>query len=330
VLAVVARVARMRVGAIMTKRILVADKMSDLGVSVMKASSALSVDVKTGLSVDDQVKIIGEYDGLVVRSTTKLKGALLDAAKNLEIVIRAGIGVDNIDVKACKERGIVVENTPMGNANSAAEHAIALLFSLARQLPEATVSTKAGKWEKNRFMGVELAGKTLGVIGTGNIGRIVVERGRGLGMTVIAFDPMLTDHRAAELQVEKVSLDALLSRADAISLHVPLIDSTKHLLNDAAFAKMKKGVLIVNAARGGVIDEGALDRALDSGKVWGAALDVFETEPVDPNHPLLKRENVIATPHLGASTHDAQEKVAVEAGEQMVLFFEKGEKRNAL
>jgi len=314
----------------MTKRILVADKMSNLGVEVMSASKNLSVDVKTGLSVEEQVKIIGAYDGLIVRSTTKLKGALLDAATNLKIVIRAGIGVDNIDVKACKAKGIVVENTPMGNANSAAEHAVALLFSLARQVAEATLTTKQGKWEKNRFMGVELFGKTLGVVGTGNIGRLVVDKAKGLGMQVVAFDPLLTDARAKEIGVEKVTLDALFARADAITLHVPLVDGTKNLLDDAAFAKMKKGVLIVNAARGGIIDEAALDRALESGQVWGAALDVFATEPVDPAHPLLKRDNVIATPHLGASTHDAQVKVAIEAGEQMMLFFDKGETRNAL
>jgi D-3-phosphoglycerate dehydrogenase len=311
-------------------RVWVADKLSPDGVAVLEREASFAVDVKTGLSVDDQIQIAGHYDGLIVRSATKLKGPLLAASTSLKIVIRAGIGVDNIDVAACKERGIVVENTPRGNANSAAEHALALLFALARQVPDASSTTKAGKWEKNKYMGREIAQKTLGVIGTGNIGAIVCERARGLGMKVIAFDPLLSDERARALHVEKVELDALYARADAITIHVPLVPGTKHLLNDAAFAKMKKGVMIVNAARGGVIDETALDRALASGHVWGAALDVFEQEPVDPAHPLLRHDNVIATPHLGASTIDAQEKVAVEAAEQMIAFLVRGERINAL
>lgn len=305
----------------MTFKVLVSDKLDSKGVKALEAAAPLiSVDVKVGLKPEEQQAIIGEYDGLVVRSATKVNAALLEKATKLKLVIRAGIGVDNIDVKLCKERGVVVENTPRGNVVSAAEHAVALLLSLARQVPLASQTTKGGVWEKSKFMGFEITGKTLGVIGTGNIGAVVVDRAQGLRMKVIAFDPMLTDDKAKLMGVEKVDLDTLLARADFITMHVPLVPGTKHLLNDAAFGKMKKGVLLVNAARGGIVDEDALLRAIEAGIVKGAALDVFEVEPAKPDHPLFSREEVIATPHLGASTFEAQVNVAVEAAEQMIAF----------
>jgi len=304
-----------------TFKVLVSDKLDSKGVKALEAAAPLiSVDVKVGLKPEEQQAIIGEYDGLVVRSATKVNAALLEKATKLKLVIRAGIGVDNIDVKLCKERGVVVENTPRGNVVSAAEHAVALLLSLARQVPLASQTTKGGVWEKSKFMGFEITGKTLGVIGTGNIGAVVVDRAQGLRMKVIAFDPMLTDDKAKLMGVEKVDLDTLLARADFITMHVPLVPGTKHLLNDAAFGKMKKGVLLVNAARGGIVDEDALLRAIEAGIVKGAALDVFEVEPAKPDHPLFSREEVIATPHLGASTFEAQVNVAVEAAEQMIAF----------
>lgn len=315
----------------MTFRVLVSDKLDAKGTKALEAGAPLiSVDVKVGLKPDEQQAIIGEYDGLIVRSATKVNAALLEKATKLKLVIRAGIGVDNIDIPRCKERGVVVENTPRGNVMSAAEHAIALLMSLARQVPLASQTTKSGVWEKSKFMGTELTGKTLGVIGTGNIGAVVVDRAQGLRLRVIAFDPALSDEKARLMGVEKVDLDTLLGRADFITMHVPLVPGTKHLLNDAAFSKMKKGVLIVNAARGGIIDEDALLRAIESGIVRGAALDVFEVEPASPTHPLFARDEVIATPHLGASTFEAQVNVAVEAAEQMIAFAKDGAVINGL
>ena len=311
-------------------RILVSDKLDKSGVALLEKAPGLTVDVKVGLKPDEQAKIIGDYDGLIVRSATKVNRALLEHALKLKIVIRAGIGVDNIDIPACSERGVVVENTPRGNIVSAAEHAISLMLSLARQVPSASATTKGGVWEKSKYMGTEITGKTLGVIGTGNIGAVVVDRAQGLKMKVIAADPLLTSEKAKAMGIEKVELDDLLTRADFISMHVPLVASTKNILNDTAFAKMKKGVLIVNAARGGVIDEAALLRAIEEGIVRGAALDVFETEPVAADHPLLKRDEVIATPHLGAWPFVAQVNVAVEAAEQIIAFFGTGTKINAL
>lgn len=313
-----------------TYKILVSDKLDVKGVELLKRAEGCVVDVKTGLSAAAQQEIIGEYDGLIVRSATQVNKALLEKATNLKLVIRAGIGVDNIDVKACHERGVLVENTPQGNVVSAAEHAIALLLSLARQIPEAHRSLKNGVWEKSKYMGVEITGKTLGVIGTGNIGSVVIKRAQGLAMRVVAFDPVLSDEKAAALGISKVSLDELLQQADFISLHVPLLPGTANLLNDAAFAKMKKGVLLINASRGGVVDEMALLRAVESGIVRGAALDVFAVEPIAKDHPLLSRDEVVLTPHLGASTLEAQVNVAVEAAEQMILFFTQGEKRNVI
>ena len=308
----------------MTFRVLVSDKLDKQGVAALEAADGIDVDVKVGLKPEEQQAIVGDYDGLIVRSATKVNAALLAKATKLKIVIRAGIGIDNIDVAACKEKGVVVENTPRGNVVSAAEQAIALLLSLARMVPAASQTTKSGVWEKSKFMGLQITGKTLGVIGTGNIGAVVVDRAQGLKMDVIAFDPVLTDEKAKAMGLTKVSLDELLAKADFITMHVPLVAGTKHLLNDEAFAKMKKGVLIVNAARGGVIDEAALLRAIETGIVRGAALDVFEVEPAQADHPLFARDEVIATPHLGASTVEAQINVAVEAAEQIVAFAKDG------
>ena len=314
----------------MVAKIWIADKMAADAAQMLESHSATAVDVSPGMSVQDQIAHIQDVDGLMIRSATKLKGELLEAAESLKIVIRAGIGVDNIDIPRCTEKGIVVENTPHGNATSAAEHAIALMFSLARHIPQANESTRAGKWEKSLFQGVELTGKTLAVIGTGNIGGIVCRKAIGIGMNVIAFDPFLSDERAAELGVEKVEIETLWPRADFISLHVPLLDSTKGIVNDTSIAQMKKGVRIINASRGGTVDEEALVRGLDSGHVAGAALDVFEEEPIRENHPLLGRTDVVLTPHLGASTSDAQVQVAIDAAKQMIAFFSEGQRINHL
>lgn len=314
----------------MTHRVLVSDKLDKKGLQLLGAAEGIALDNKPGLKPEEQQQIIGSYEGLIVRSATKVNAALLEHAKHLRIVIRAGIGVDNIDVAACKAKGIVVENTPRGNVVSAAEHAIALMMSLARQVPEATATTKRGVWEKTKFMGTEITGKTLGIIGTGNIGAVVVDRALGLKMKVVAFDPVLTPDKAKDMGVELVTLNELFARADVITLHVPLLPATRHILNDAAFEQMKPGVLLINAARGGLVDEDALVRAIESGKVRGAALDVFATEPVPADHPLLRREEVVVTPHLGASTHEAQVNVAVEAAEQMIAFLKDGTRINAL
>jgi D-3-phosphoglycerate dehydrogenase len=311
-------------------RVLVSDKLSADGISILEKADGFEVDFKPGLSPDEQGEIIGDYDGLIIRSATKVTPALLDKAAKLKIVVRAGIGVDNIDVDACTKKGVLVENTPTGNAVSAAEHAVGLLFACARLVPFAHASTHAGKWEKSKFQGVELTGKTLGVIGTGNIGGVVCNRARGLCMNVIAYDPMLSEEKAAEMGIERVELDDLLTRADAITMHVPLIPPTKHLLNAEAFAKMKDGVLLVNAARGGVVDEGAAAEALKSGKLRAAAFDVFESEPLTDDNPLRACDNVIFTPHLGASTRDAQVRVGVEAAEQVVSYLAHSDIRNAL
>ena len=273
--------------------------------------------------------MIGQYDGLAIRSATKVTEKLIDAATNLKVIGRAGIGVDNVDIPAASRKGIIVMNTPFGNSITTAEHAIAMMFALARQIPEANASTHAGKWEKNRFMGVEITGKTLGVIGCGNIGSIVATRGVGLKMQVIAFDPFLSDKRAEELGVEKVELDELFARADFITLHTPLTDKTRNIIDAAAIAKMKNGVRIINCARGGLVVEADLIAALKSGKVAGAGIDVFEVEPAEQN-ALFGMENVVATPHLGASTTEAQENVALQVAEQMADYLIKGAVSNAI
>ncbi len=311
----------------MTK-VLISDKMSPAAAAVFRARG-IEVDVRTGLAPAELRALIGGYDALVVRSATKVTREVLEAADRLRVVGRAGIGVDNIDVKSATARGVVVMNTPNGNAITTAEHAIAMMFALARQLPSATASTKAGKWEKNRFLGVELFGKTLGLIGCGNIGSIVADRAIGLKMRVIAYDPYLTEKRALGLGVQKVPLEELLSRADIITLHAPLTDSTRNILSKAALAATKPGVRIINCARGGLVDEAALAEGLKSGHVAGAALDVFETEPATAS-PLFALENVVCTPHLGASTVEAQENVALQVAEQVSEFLVSGAVENAI
>jgi D-3-phosphoglycerate dehydrogenase / 2-oxoglutarate reductase len=309
-------------------KILIADELSPRALDIFR-SRGVEVDINVGLKKPDLVKIIAGYDGLAVRSATKADKDVIAAAKNLKVIGRAGIGVDNIDIQAATARGIVVMNTPFGNSITTAEHAIALLFAAARQIGAADVSTQAGKWEKNRFMGVELYAKTLGLIGCGNIGALVAERALALKMKVIAYDPFLSPERAIKLGVEKVELEDLLARAEVISLHTPLTDKTRNILSADAIAKTRKGVIIVNAARGGLVDEIALRAALESGHVAAAGFDVFVTEPAKEN-ALFGAPNFVATPHLGASTNEAQENVALQVDEQMSDYLLAGAVTNAL
>jgi D-3-phosphoglycerate dehydrogenase / 2-oxoglutarate reductase len=309
-------------------RVLISDELSPAAVQIFK-DRGVAVDVRAGLDKAELEQIIGDYDGLAIRSATKVTDKLLAKAARLKVVGRAGIGVDNVDIKAATAKGIIVMNTPFGNSITTAEHALSLMMALARQIPMADRSTQAGKWEKSKFMGVEITAKTLGVIGCGNIGAIVAERALGLKMKVAAFDPFLTEERAAKLGVEKVSLDDLLRRADFITLHTPLTDKTRNILDAAALAKTRRGVRIINCARGGLIDEAALAAALASGQVAGAALDVFLTEPATQN-PLFGMDNVICTPHLGAATTEAQENVALQVAEQMSDYLLTGAITNAI
>ncbi len=309
-------------------KVLISDQMDPLAAQIFR-NRGIEVDEITGKTKDELIAIIGDYDGLAIRSATKVTKDVLAAATNLKVVGRAGIGVDNVDIPAASSAGVVVMNTPFGNSITTAEHAIALMFALARDLPEADRSTQAGKWEKNRFMGVEVTNKTLGLIGAGNIGSIVADRALGLKMKVVAYDPFLTPERALEMGVEKVTLDELLARADFITLHTPLTDSTRNILSRENLAKTKKGVRIVNCARGGLIDEEALKDALVSGQVAGAALDVFVTEPAKES-PLFGTPGFISTPHLGASTNEAQVNVAIQVAEQMADYLLSGGITNAL
>ena len=313
----------------MTKpRVLISDKM-DPNAARIFADQGCDVDVITGETPEQLIARIGDYDGLAIRSSTKVTKEVLAAAKNLKVIGRAGIGVDNVDIPAASAQGVVVMNTPFGNSITTAEHAIALMFALARQIPEANAQTQAGKWPKNDFMGVEVTGKVLGLIGAGNIGSIVASRALGLKMKVVAFDPFLTPERAVEMGVEKAELDTLLARADFITLHTPLTDQTRNILSAENLAKTKKGVRIINCARGGLIDEAALKAAMDSGHVAGAALDVFQTEPAKES-PLFGTPNFICTPHLGASTNEAQVNVALQVAEQMADYLVNGGVTNAL
>ena len=312
----------------MSPRVLIADKLSPAALEIFQRRG-VQAEVKTGLKKDELLAIIGNYDGLAVRSATKADKDVIAAGKHLKVIGRAGIGVDNIDVPAATAAGVVVMNTPFGNSITTAEHAIAMMMALARELPAADASTQAGKWEKNRFMGVEVYAKTLGVIGCGNIGSIVADRANGLKMKVVAFDPFLTPERAVALGVEKVELDELLARADFITLHTPLTEKTRNVLSAEALAKTKKGVRIINCARGGLIDEQALRAGLESGHIGGAALDVFAVEPATENL-LFGAPNFIATPHLGASTQEAQENVALQVAEQMADYLLTGAISNAL
>jgi D-3-phosphoglycerate dehydrogenase / 2-oxoglutarate reductase len=309
-------------------KVLIADALSPQAVAAFKRRGIETV-TRTGLSPQELKDVIPEFDGLAVRSATKVTRPVIEAAVKLKVIGRAGIGVDTIDVPAATQRGIVVMNTPFGNSITTAEHAIALMFALARDIPAADRSTQAGKWEKSRFMGVELYGKTLGIIGCGNIGSIVAERALGIKMKVIAYDPFLSPERAIVIGVEKVELGDLFARADFITLHTPLTDQTRSIIDASAIAKMKKGVRIINCARGGLIVEEDLKRALDSGKVAGAAVDVFPVEPAKQNI-LFGRDNLVATPHLGASTSEAQENVAVQIAEQISDFLLGGAVTNAV
>ncbi|MEI6643019.1 MAG: phosphoglycerate dehydrogenase [Novosphingobium sp.] len=313
----------------MTKpRVLISDKM-DPNAARIFAESGCDVDVITGETPEQLIARIGEYDGLAIRSSTTVTKAILDAATNLKVIGRAGIGVDNVDIPYASTKGVVVMNTPFGNSITTAEHAIALMFALARQIPEANAQTQQGLWPKNGFMGVEVTGKTLGLIGAGNIGSIVASRALGLKMKVVAYDPFLTPERAIEMGVEKADLDTLLAKADFITLHTPLTSETKNILSRENLGKTKKGVRIINCARGGLIDEAALKDLMDAGHVAGAALDVFETEPAKES-PLFGTPNFICTPHLGASTTEAQVNVALQVAEQMGEFLTTGGVTNAL
>lgn len=313
-------------------RVLVSDTLSEPGLALLKSCPSIVLDYQPGLGKDvTKLKAaIKDAEGLVIRSGTTVTKEILEAARQLKVIGRAGIGVDNVDVDEASRRGVIVMNTPGGNVITTAEHAISLMCALARSIPQATASMKAGKWEKSKFMGSELSGKTLGLIGAGNIGKIVASRAQGLKMKVIAFDPFLTDELAEKLEVERVSLDELFARSDFITIHTPLNDKTRHLINKDAFAKMKKGVFIVNAARGGIVHELDLVAAIEQGIVAGAALDVFEQEPPPADHPLLREDRVISTPHLGAATAEAQENVAVEVAEQFADFFQHDVIRNAV
>ena len=311
-------------------KVLVSDKLSETAVQIFR-DRGVEVDYLPDLGKDKEklAEIIGNYDGLAIRSATKVTDKLLEKATRLKVIGRAGIGVDNVDIPAASKRGVIVMNTPFGNSVTTAEHAIAMMFAVARQLPEASASTHAGKWEKNRFMGVELFNKTLGVIGAGNIGGIVCDRALGLKMKVIAYDPFLSDEHAKHMGVHKVELEELLHKADFITLHVPLTDKTRNILSRENLAKTRKGVRIINCARGGLIDEDALVDALKSGQVAGAALDVFAVEPATES-PLFDMPNVVCTPHLGAATTEAQENVALQVAEQMSDFLLTGAVSNAL
>ena len=314
----------------MAPKVLVSDKLSETAVQIFRDRGIdVDFDPSIGKDKDKLLAVIDQYDGLAIRSATKATEKIINVATNLKVIGRAGIGVDNIDRAAASKKGVIVMNTPFGNMITTAEHAIAMMFAVARQIPEASASTHAGKWEKSNFMGVELTGKTLGVVGAGNIGGIVCERALGLKMKVVAYDPFLSEERAEKLGVQKVDLDDLLARADFITLHVPKTEQTSNILNSAAIAKMKPGVRVINCARGGLVDEAALAEALKSGHVAGAAFDVFEVEPATDS-PLFNLPNVVCTPHLGAATTEAQENVAVQVAEQMSDYLLTGAVTNAL
>jgi len=314
----------------MAPKVLVSDKLSETAVQIFR-DAGIDVDFQPELGKDKAklAEVIGQYDGLAIRSATKVTEKILDAASNLKVIARAGIGTDNIDKVAASKKGVIVMNTPFGNMITTAEHAIAMMFAVARQIPEASASTHDGKWEKSKFMGVELTNKTLGVIGAGNIGGIVCDRARGLKMKVVAYDPFLGEEKAKKMGVEKVELDELLARADFITLHVPFTDATANILSRENLAKTKKGVRIINCARGGLVDEEALAEMLKSGHVAGAAFDVFAQEPATEN-PLFNLPNVVCTPHLGAATTEAQENVALQVAEQMSNYLLTGAVENAL
>ena len=309
-------------------RVLIADDMSKRAVEILQ-KAGFTVDVKVGLKPEELASIIGQYHGLGIRSATKVTAAILENPGSLKIIGRAGVGVDNIDVKAAAAKNVLVINTPQGNAAAAAEMAIGLMFALARKIPQAAETMRQGIWEKKKFMGVEIAGKTLGVIGLGNIGRQAAERGVGLKMSVIGYDPIMKSESGLPAGVKLASLDDVITKSDFITLHVPLTPETKNLFDTATFARMKKGSYLINCARGGIVNEEAVLEALKSGQLAGAALDVFGKEPPEPA-PLSAHENLIASPHLGASTREAQEKVAIELAEVFVGYLKDGIVRNAV
>ena len=309
-------------------KVLVSDNISSKGVDILK-KAGLEVDVKTGLKPDELKAIIGKYHALIVRSATKATADIIEAAKNLKVIGRAGSGLDNVDKAAASKRGIVVMNTPGGNTITTAEHTIAMIFAVARKIPQANASLAANKWEKKKFMGTELFNKTLGVLGLGNIGGEVARRALGLGMNVIAYDPFLSEEKAKSMGIGKVEIPELIRKADFITIHTPLTNETKNLINAKTIKTMKDGVYIINCARGGIVNEKELLAALESGKVAGAALDVFEKEPPE-NNPLVGHERVVCTPHLGASTQEAQENVAIAVAEQIVDYLVHGTIRNAV
>jgi len=305
-------------------KILVSDPLAPQGLELFQRAPGFDVDVRLELKPAELIGLIGDYQGLVIRSGTKVTSEVVEAAQNLKVIGRAGVGVENVDVEAASKKGIVVMNTPGGNDVTTAEHTISLMMSLARHIPQAVASLKMGKWTREKFMGVELCNKTLGIIGLGNVGRIVAERALGFRMKVIAHDPFVPTESAARLGVEVVSLDEIYERSDFITVHTPMTSETRGLINSNSFAKMKTGVRIINCARGGIVDEEDLIQALQEGKVAGAALDVFVEEPPRPDHPLLMMDQVITTPHLGASTGEAQLNVAIAVAQQMIDFLSRG------
>ncbi|HBO85169.1 MAG: phosphoglycerate dehydrogenase [Deltaproteobacteria bacterium GWC2_42_11] len=311
-------------------KVLISDSMSERCVDIFKNTSGIQVDVKTKLKPEDLKGIIKDYHALVVRSATKVTKEIIDAADNLKVIGRAGTGIDNIDVNAATKKGIVVMNTPGGNTVTTAEHAISMMLSLSRKIPQATASMRKGEWEKKKFEGTEVTGKMLGILGVGNIGSVVADRAMGLKMNVIAYDPFISQEAAGRMGVELVSLDELYRRSDFISIHAPLTNETKNMVNKDVFAKMKKGVKVINCARGGIVNEKDLCEAIKAGIVSGAAFDVFEKEPAPQDNPLLKMEEVILTPHLGAATFEAQESVAIAIAEQIAEYLSKGTIRNAV
>ena len=309
-------------------KVLISDKLSPKAEKIF-LDRGIDVDVITGLDRDDLIKIIDKYDGLAIRSSTKVTEKVLQASDNLKVIGRAGIGVDNVDIPVATSKGIAVMNTPFGNAITTAEHAISMTMSLVRNIPQANQSTHLGRWEKSKYMGTEITGKTMGIIGCGNIGSIVADRALGLKMKVIAYDPFLTEEKALEIKVKKVELDELLKLSDVITLHVPLTDQTENIINRESLKDCKDGVFIINCARGGLVNEEDLKDNLDSGKVAGAAIDVYEVEPAKESI-FFGMENVICTPHLGASTLEAQENVALQVADQMSDFLLTGAVSNAI
>ena len=310
-------------------KVLVSDKLSSKGIDILKAGG-LKVDVKTQLKPEELVSVIGEYDGLIVRSATQVTAKVIEAGKRLKVIGRAGSGLDNIDQNAATQRGIVVMNTPGGNTVTTAEHTMAMIFAVSRSIPQASASVAMGKWEKSRFMGIELYNKTLGIIGVGQIGSYVARLARGAQMRVIGYDPFLSTEGATKIGIELVSLDDIFRQSDIITLHTPLTPETRSIVNAESIAKMKAGVRIVNCARGGIVNEQDLVDALTSGKVAAAAMDAFEKEPIDPNNPLIQLENFIGTPHIGAATAEAQEQVATAIADQLVDYLTRGIARGAV